>query len=432
MKQIWKLIIVIPIVIGIIVAIMIAIRNQNDKLDERNRIEKVFGNLSSNYAEVTKFYTYGTSLNVEGKIKGIAKDNFEGAKLLLTNGKDFEKYYKLKYFFEDGSMVFSTNNMINNSINLDELGIDKYYLQVRIKVNNSKDYKYYTLSNVSSYSDIDYYTITKNGKNNNIKIKFEKENYNGRDYNYLGVAVTESKLPTEVYDIAIDCGHGGKDPGEVSGAETESNLMLDYGKSLKEALEKKGYKVKLVRDDSNNDSFTDTNMYDEDGRITIACKTKAKYMISLHTGESGYSGIQIFVPNNVDFTMAEKLASNLYNSCSLEFSNSNDYKKEDGIYQKNYNKDAIARVSSNLEKQGIEPYELTENTPNLYTIREVGGIATNAYVDGRNPNYGANKYYNSNQGIECYQISIGSLKHDKDILLSEKEQIVTAIANVFN
>ena len=431
MKQIWKWIIVIPIVVGIIVAVSITVKNQAAKLDEQSRLEKVFGSLAGKTAEITKFYTYGTSFNVEGKIKAISKDNFEGIKLLVTDGGEFEKTYKLSYSFEDNHIIFSTGDTMNDAINLDELPFGKYYVQVRLKANNSKDYKYYTLSNISEYKNIEYYTLTKEEKNNRIDIKFDKEKWNDKEYSYLGLTVEESKLPDDVYDIVIDSGNGGTDSGESNAGTTESNLMLEYGKALKEVLETKGYKVKLTRDDNNTDSFTSTNMYDSNGRITIACKTKAKYMISLHTGENGFSGIQIFTPNSVNFSLAENLANNLYNSSSLEFSSNKSWKKQDGVYQRTFTNAEIRERNSTLEKQGIEPYNITTNTPYLYTIREVGGIATNAYVDGRNPSYSANQYYNSNQGIECYQISIGSLKYDKDILLSEKEQIVNAIANAF-
>ena len=212
---------------------------------------------------------------------------------------------------------------------------------------------------------------------------------------------------------------------------SESDLMLDYGKALKQKLEDSGYKVKLSRDDENSSSFTDKNMYDENGRISICCKSKAKYMISLHTNDEGGDGIEVYIPNNSDMSLAKTIADNLYNASSLEFSTNNYYKEQDGIYLKNYRTDAINTTNSNMQKQGMEPYNLTTDTPRLYTIREVGGIATNAYVDGRNKNYSKNEFYNSNQGIECYQICLGSIKKNKDILLEEKENIVSAISSAF-
>ena len=39
-------------------------------------------------------------------------------------------------------------------------------------------------------------------------------------------------------------------------------------------------------------------------------------------------------------------------------------------------------------------------------LRETGGIATSAYVDGRNPSYGANMFYNSNIGVEAYLLEL--------------------------
>ena len=55
-------------------------------------------------------------------------------------------------------------------------------------------------------------------------------------------------------------------------------------------------------------------------------------------------------------------------------------------------------------------------------------MATNAYVDGRNKSYSANRYYQSNHGIECYQIEMGYIKNDLEILKAQMEQYVTAIS----
>ena len=68
----------------------------------------------------------------------------------------------------------------------------------------------------------------------------------------------------------------------------------------------------------------------------------------------------------------------------------------------------------------------------MYTIREVGGIATNAYVDGRNKSYSANPYYRSNQGIECYQIEMGYIKNDLENIKTQMEQYVTAISEAIS
>lgn len=89
-------------------------------------------------------------------------------------------------------------------------------------------------------------------------------------------------------------------------------------------------------------------------------------------------------------------------------------------------------VTETANRNGYEPYSITTDTPYLYTIREVGGIATHAYVDGRNKNYSANQYYKSNQGIECYQIYIGYFNNNFDYILNSKDSFANAVAESFN
>ena len=125
MKQFWKLIIVGPIIIGIIVAGWITFKNQSLKLDEENKLKNLFDNVSSKQVEITKFYTFGTSFNIEGKINGVSEDNFEGVKVVLKDGKKFEKTYKLSYSFEEGSVIFGTGDVINKAISLDDLPVRK-------------------------------------------------------------------------------------------------------------------------------------------------------------------------------------------------------------------------------------------------------------------------------------------------------------------
>ena len=90
---------------------------------------------------------------------------------------------------------------------------------------------------------------------------------------------------------------------------------------------------------------------------------------------------------------------------------------------------AAEAFAKTAEDKGYEPYNITVDTPYLYTIRETGGIATNAYVDGRNTSYSANDYYDSNQGLECYQIELGYIKNDLEIITNEKENYINAITD---
>ncbi len=78
---------------------------------------------------------------------------------------------------------------------------------------------------------------------------------------------------------------------------------------------------------------------------------------------------------------------------------------------------------------GFEPYKITDTTPYLYMLRETGGIATGAYIDGRNKAIGVNKYYNSNIGVEAYLLELGYLNNDKERekLINEQEGYVQGI-----
>ena len=111
----------------------------------------------------------------------------------------------------------------------------------------------------------------------------------------------------------------------------------------------------------------------------------------------------------------------------IKVATTRNFKNADGVYVYNYNKNMINNSRLSAEKKGYEPYALNLDTPYLYTIREVGGIATNAYVDGRNEDYDANKYYKSCQGIECYQLELGYIKNDLQIIQDDVDKVVDAI-----
>lgn len=430
LKKLLTFIMLIFILMGLGIGIYYATFSKDETQEEKAKNEAIFGLVQTKQVQVTEFFTFGKCLNFSGSLPGIAKDNFESVKLYITNGNDFEKTYKLDGKIEDGNLILTTTDEINTGLNLDELGEGEYVVLVRLKLNNSVTPKYYSLSNVSEYGDIEYYTMTKEETNHKIEIDFKQKTYKEQNYDYLSINVANAEKPENVYDIVIDAGHGGKDTGEKSGGDTEANIALSYAKLLKERLEAQGLKVKLTRDDSNTDSYTSTNMYDENGRITVACQSKAKYMLSLHinNGNSGLKGLEIYAPCKSDITFAQSMANKIVTYTNLEYSNNNSFKKGEGVYVRNFTQSVINEYTNTANKKGYEPYPITLDTPYLYTIREVGGIATNAYVDGRNTSYSANPYYRSNQGIECYQIEMGYIKNDLEIIKNEMEQYVTAIS----
>lgn len=429
MKKVLKIVFIIPIVIGIIIGIIIGVKGNLPDNTSKKALANIVEKIQKKEAEVTNMYVYGTSLNIEGKIYGISKDNLEGTKLILTDGFE-EIEYKLETTVKDNILNFEASQ-INNTIDLENLLNKDYYILLRLKLNNSMDYKYYNMKNSLDESSIKYYTITKNGINEQVKIEFLEKEHKKEKYKFLMISKCESTLPEDIYDIVIDAGHGGSDKGENNGEYNEANITLEYAMRLAKYLEEKGLKVKLTRTEENNSTYTSTNMYDINGRITIACKSKAKYMISLHVNNDSKktSGFEIYAPCKSNLELANIIANNIKTNTSIDFSTNNSYKQNDGVYVKNFINQVIEQYAKTANERGYESYPIDNETPYLYTIREVGGIATNAYVDGRNTSYDANKYYKSNIGIECYQIELGYIKTDLEKILSEKEQYVKAIAD---
>lgn len=86
------------------------------------------------------------------------------------------------------------------------------------------------------------------------------------------------QLGLSVKTIVIDPGHGGKDPGAVSQARQEKQIVLSLSKTLRDILVKKGYNVRLTRD---TDVFLPLRK-----RTQFATSQKADLFISIHTNAS--------------------------------------------------------------------------------------------------------------------------------------------------
>ena len=261
-KKILNFIMLILIIVGFVIGIYFSCFSKNQQ-QEKSTNDAIFAMLQTKPIEVTQVFTFGKCFNFSGKLAGISKDNFESAKLYVTDANGFEKNYKLDAKVEEETLYLSTTSQINTGLILDELTPGEYILLVRIKMNNHVNPKYYSLSNHSENDDIEYFTITKENTNRKVNINFKSKTYDTHEYAYLSLDITNAEKPEDVYDIVIDAGHGGKDIGEKSGSHTEADITLSYAKRLKERLEAQGLKVKLTRDDVNTDTYTSTNMYDE-------------------------------------------------------------------------------------------------------------------------------------------------------------------------
>jgi len=86
------------------------------------------------------------------------------------------------------------------------------------------------------------------------------------------------QLDLSVKTIVIDPGHGGKDPGAVSQARQEKQIVLSLSKTLRDILIKKGYHAQLTRE---------TDVYIPIRKRTqFATDQKADLFISIHANAS--------------------------------------------------------------------------------------------------------------------------------------------------
>lgn len=438
-KQTKIRIIVVLFIILMIFLIYTKIKNDNNKETiAAQQTETLFSSLDPSYtASITKYIIYGTHLNIEGtinipKISGISIYSVD---LILKTVDGNEINLDCSHDYKNSILSFSTINEINKGLDLESLSQSNYYLVLKIIYSNN-DIKYYSLKNDSGYNNTTYYTLTKSSSNNKIDINFDS--YNNISYTEISVTPV-AKLPDDVYDIVIDPGHGGSDTGAINGSNTESSIALQCAKILKQKLENSGYKVFMTRDGTESrEELTANSVYDENGRVNTSQASHSKILISLHlnstTGTVKQGGVEVFSPSNCNLDFAKLLAKNIVETANTSYSIVDTYKKANGVYVRNFTNADILAFNAKAKKDNYEPYNITTSTPYLYMIRETGGIATNAFVDGRNPNYGTNKYYNSNVGIESYLIELGYMVNDTDLqnIINRKDLYMQGITNAIN
>lgn len=378
--------------------------------------------IEEKYATLTDAYIYGTHLNIEGKLE-IENTDIEKIELVLKN-QDEEIKYNLNYEIKENNIEFTTCEYINKGINLEEISKEKYTFLIKFK-EKSGTTKYYSFDAADvKIEELEYYTISNNNMTNYITLKEVKEEENS----YFTLFLENIEMPENIYDITIDPGHGGESPGAVYNGYKESDIVLEYSLRLKEMLEEKGLKVLLTRE---KDVLT--GEYGENGRAVLPNKVKSKYTFSIHlnsNGEEIRTGVEVYAPNRADLSFAKLLAKNIVEYSNSKYSPNEIDKVYDGVYVRTFTKEEIEQSNEDAKEDGYEMYDLTEETPYLFMIRETGAKITNAYVDGRNKEYPVNLYYNSSMGNESYLIEVGYINSNKDLnnLLNNKEGYVKGIA----
>ena len=364
-------------------------------------LSKINYDMSGN---ITYYDRYGIHINFKGDFK--LDNGYSNPTLVLSNGtNEFTIDWNIQNNGNDYS--FETSKYINDGINLEKLKNGTYYLL--IKVDSAEENEYFPLINKTNYNDITYYSLTKNGSNQKIDIAWDR--YEGHEL--LDFHISTTTLPDDVYDITIDPGHDGNDSGMIvyadgsvpnnqgecygSTAYKESDINFTVAAALKDELEKMGFKVKLTRDSKDDTVPT----YGDMGSGTAANATKSKFNLALHHnstnvpgGMANTHGLEIYVAGDSKFDLAKSLVENICEYGKTDVSTKKEFKVEDGIYQR-------------FSDDGITPY--------YYMIREVGGIATHAYVDGSNTDYDENPYYDSNDTAESYLMELGYIDNVREL-----------------
>lgn len=422
---------IILIILGIVVFflaiictfLLIRLYNVNKNNKEQEEILEL-NSMIDGIAVIDNIFIYGMHLNMSGEVYN--STDISSMELVLFNNRDVRKY-ELEYEYVDNKIRFYLSDKINEGIYLDEIPIGEY--QLLLKINSSEKISYYNLHNKTTYSYMDYYTITRNNKNNYIEINSLVSS--------IRVRVRQEKLPDDIYDITIDPGHGGDDSGAIKNDIYESLINLEVATKLKEELENLGLKVKITRTgDYNPGNIGGISPYGKGGRIAIGYESKSKLFLSVHSNNlplyPQINGVEIYTSTDNNKKLASLIADNIVSETNINYSSKKQDKVINGVYVRNFTISEINSFKKDASRDGYNFYEsIDTSTQYYYVIRETGGIVTNAYVDGRNKNYDANVYYNSNIGLDGYLIELGYMTNSNDlnILLNKKSEYARAIKN---
>ena len=366
--------------------------------------------------DINKIYIYGTRLNIEGNY-----DMGTNTDLVLYDGEFIS--YQINY----SNDKFNLSSYLNDGMYLDDIPVGDYYLFFRTKYieDEREKFRYYALNNNTQYDSTTYYTMSDYNK---------KITINSEDSYPTMMLHVEDNSEDNVYDIVIDPGHGGRDGGASKNGYKETDFTMEMSLKLKDKLEEYGFKVKLTHEKGQISPTEKLEEYGANGRAVVPREVNAKYLFSLHlnsSNSSSVSGLEIYTAKNINYDFAKNLVQNITAFSGLKISNNKINKVFDGIYSRNFTDENIKSSADDYIRKKLNPYNITTDSNYYYIIRETGGIATGAYVDGRNNNILANPYVNSNVGTETYLLELGYLSNVNDLnnLINNIDKYINGIAN---
>lgn len=139
----------------------------------------------------------------------------------------------------------------------------------------------------------------------------------------------EALLPLSGKIIIIDPGHGGTDPGTISGNIYESEINLKISKCLEIELTKMGATVILTREgnyDLSSPNVRWRKKSDFDNRINLINNSKGNLYLSIHLNyltDTKYDGAQVFYNNDEN----KKIAETIQKELNIELKNNREIKK---------------------------------------------------------------------------------------------------------
>ena len=381
-------------------------------LNDKKEIKKL--ELENTVIDINKMYIYGTHLNMEGS--NLPDEELD---LILYNGNF------LSYNITKTDSNFSISEYVNDGLYLEKIENGNYYMFLRNTIDEEKnEYKYYALNNNTEYKETVYYTMS--SKNKKVTIKNEET--------YPTIMITvEENTEDEIYDIVLDPGHGGRDPGATRYGYKETDFTLKLAEKVKAILEENNIKVKLTREE---DTLTDKEKlpeYGVHGRAVMPREVNAKYLFSFHLNSNAYStvnGLEIYTPANINYNYARFLVDKITTGTGLKTSNNKIHKVEDGIYTREFTESDVKESIDEYVEADLNPYEVSTRSNYYYIIRETGGIVTGAYVDDRNESVSGNPYFNSNVGTETYLLELGYItsRTDLDNIINNIDKYASTIA----
>lgn len=293
---------------------------------------------------------------------------------------------------------FTTTDNVDEGIDVHDMPIGSYLVM-------TEDGKYVTYD---GETDFDFYTITRNGVNNQIVVN----SLNG----LLHITKYQATENTEELDIMVDAGHGGNDAGSsaLDGSVYEKDINLELATMVADELTNLGYNVGLTRTGDDNPGQCEENIssYCPEGRVTQTYTNEAKLVVSVHHNTGGAEGFEVYSSTYSSLKLANLVASKLI-SVSSTSSKIAGY-ISDGVYTQTY---------EDTEAPGVaQDY--------MYMIRETGGTAMHSSSKDNEAN-------NTNpKGAEAVLIEFGYLDSDTDLAhvtdSSVMEQEAQAVASAID